>query len=67
MARLLVVLLMIAPSALWAETRIALIIGNSHYADPSLRLENPVNDALAMDKALRDAGFKTVGWIGASS
>ena len=48
-----------------ADTREALIIGNSTYADVPLR--NPVNDAQAIDAALRGMGFKTrlvrnVGW-----
>jgi hypothetical protein len=37
------------------ESRIALIIGNSNYRDSPLR--NPVNDARAMAKTLRDLGF----------
>ncbi len=43
-----------------AETRIALIIGNSDYANAAMRLANPVNDAAAMQRALQDAGFVTV-------
>ena len=48
-----------------ADTREALIIGNAGYADVPLR--NPVNDAQAIDAALRGLGFKTrlvrnVGW-----
>jgi hypothetical protein len=43
-----------------AETRVALIIGNSDYVNPNLRLANPVNDATAMQRALRDAGFDTI-------
>jgi len=43
-----------------AETRIALIIGNSDYASASLKLANPVNDAAAMQRALQDAGFVTI-------
>jgi uncharacterized caspase-like protein len=63
---LLVVLSLIGASAAWSETRVALIIGNSRYADASLRLENPANDALAMEKALKDAGFETVVKLNAS-
>jgi uncharacterized caspase-like protein len=43
-----------------AETRVALIIGNSSYAMPGLRLANPVNDAAAMQRALQGAGFETI-------
>jgi hypothetical protein len=43
-----------------AETRIALIIGNSDYANANLKLTNPVNDAAAMQRALQDAGFETI-------
>jgi uncharacterized caspase-like protein len=43
-----------------AETRIALIIGNSSYASRDLILANPVNDANAMDRALKAAGFETI-------
>jgi hypothetical protein len=53
-------------SSLWAafsanaEPRIALIIGNSDYAAARLKLDNPVNDAAAMQRALRAAGFETI-------
>lgn len=43
-----------------AETRVALIIGNSDYANPNLKLANPANDAAAMRRALQDAGFQTI-------
>ena len=43
-----------------AETRIALIIGNSDYVNPNLRLTNPANDAAAMQRALQAAGFVTI-------
>jgi len=43
-----------------AETRIALIIGNSDYANANLKLTNPVNDATAMQRALKAAGFDTI-------
>jgi hypothetical protein len=43
-----------------AETRIALIIGNSNYASANLKLANPANDAAAMQRALQDAGFQTI-------
>jgi uncharacterized caspase-like protein len=40
--------------------RVALIIGNSNYASARLKLNNPVNDATAMQQALRSAGFETI-------
>jgi uncharacterized caspase-like protein len=43
-----------------AEKRVALIIGNGDYAVAALKLDNPVNDATAMQRALQDAGFETV-------
>jgi Caspase domain len=49
-----------------AETRVALIIGNSNYQRADLRLANPANDAAAMAKALKAAGFDTVVQLNAS-
>ena len=57
---LTVLTLLSAVHALAAETRIALIIGNSDYANPNLKLTNPVNDAAAMQRALQAAGFLTI-------
>jgi Caspase domain len=51
--------LSVAPAAA-AETRVALIIGNSDYANVNLKLANPANDAAAMQRALHDAGFETI-------
>jgi TPR repeat protein len=42
-----------------AETRMALVIGNSNYAHGG-RLSNPVNDAAAVAKALTSVGFQVV-------
>ncbi len=53
-------MLLTAVQAADAETRIALIIGNSDYANPNLKLANPVNDAAAMQRALQAAGFETI-------
>jgi hypothetical protein len=47
-----------------AETRVALIIGNNDYASAHLKLANPSNDAVAMQRALRDAGFETIVKLG---
>jgi uncharacterized caspase-like protein len=41
------------------ETRVALVIGNSHYAAVS-RLRNPPGDVAAVAQALREVGFRTV-------
>lgn len=38
-------------------SRIALVIGNSHYPDASVPLTQPVNDARALTGALRHEGF----------
>ncbi len=54
------VCLVTATAPLWAQEegkRVALIIGNDAYT--LAPLQNAVNDARAMDKALRGAGFKT--------
>jgi hypothetical protein len=42
-----------------AESRIALVIGNSSYETVSV-LPNPANDAKAMTELLKDAGFEVV-------
>jgi hypothetical protein len=62
LARVLFVLssCLFAALAAAAETRIALVIGNSDYADASLKLVNPANDAAAMKRALQEAGFETI-------
>src|SRR5438045_1198551 len=41
-----------------AQDRVALVVGNSHYA--SAPLVNPTNDARAMAQRLRELGFKVV-------
>ena len=43
----------------YAETRVALVIGNSAYAAVP-RLPNPVRDAAAVAAALPQTGFQTV-------
>jgi uncharacterized caspase-like protein len=47
-----------APAAPAGESRIALVIGNDAYRDSPLL--NPVNDAKAVSKALREAGFEVI-------
>ncbi|WP_290817280.1 caspase family protein [Ferrovibrio sp.] len=49
------VIFLIAPTVSAVEKRVALIIGNSAYADAPLR--NPVNDARAMASVLRELDF----------
>ena len=57
---LTVLTLLAATHSVAAETRVALIIGNSDYANPNLKLTNPANDAAAMQRALQAAGFVTI-------
>ena len=47
---------LLAASA-FAETRIALVIGNADYQMSGWRLKNPVNDARAVSRALEELGF----------
>ncbi len=49
-----------APSAAHADSRVALVIGNSAYRSVP-RLDNPVNDARLMAETLRGLGFTLVG------
>jgi hypothetical protein len=51
-------LAVVPKEAATAEARTALVIGNSAYTNGPLR--NPVNDARAMAKALREAGFDVI-------
>ncbi|MCG8559913.1 MAG: caspase family protein, partial [Hyphomicrobiales bacterium] len=53
----------LVPSALTAEERIALIIGNANYA--SSPLKNPRNDAELMAGTLKAVGFKVTTLIDA--
>src|ERR1700742_1210939 len=46
-----------ADGAVKRPSRIALIIGNSHYPDANAPLVQPVNDARALTAALRHEGF----------
>jgi hypothetical protein len=52
-------LLLVAGSAA-AQSRIALIVGNSDYSSGPLKLANPIQDAEAMRRALQQAGFATI-------
>lgn len=39
--------------------KIALVIGNANYDDPSLMLDNPTNDSVAIAQKLDELGFQT--------
>ena len=54
-----VVSMVLAPSAAWADKRVALIVGNSTYQTVP-QLPNPSRDASAVAKMFKDAGFDTV-------
>lgn len=56
MFQMALALVVFAAMPLWAETRVALVIGNSDYTNAA-RLENPVNDARALTAKLETLGF----------
>jgi hypothetical protein len=56
---LLVLSLLLLSADATAETRVALVVGNSAYKGPGA-LTNPVNDARAMSNVLRQTGFDVV-------
>lgn len=58
LAPILALLLLIIPAAA-AETRVALVIGNSAYRNTA-PLPNPRNDAAAMAEALQPLGFRVL-------
>jgi formylglycine-generating enzyme required for sulfatase activity len=53
---LFLLVIFIAASAIWAQQKYALVIGNSDYKGIS-KLSNPVNDANDMEAALKGLGF----------
>jgi len=55
----LIALLVLLQAAAWADTRVALVIGNGAYMNAPT-LENPTNDAAAMTNLLRKARFSIV-------
>ncbi len=57
-----VLYLAVAPTALHAGGRVALVVGNSAYRTVA-PLPNPRNDAFAMIERLRQLGFTTIGGI----
>ncbi|MCG6206043.1 caspase family protein [Rhodopseudomonas sp. HC1] len=57
---LLGLVMMVLCSAAWAETRVALVVGNSAYRHVAA-LDNPTKDAELMVATLRRLGFRLVG------
>lgn len=57
---LLLVGLLLAPTAASAAERVALVIGNADYSEAAARLRNPVSDATAVAAALRRLGFEVI-------
>jgi uncharacterized caspase-like protein len=45
-------------SAIWAQNKYALVIGNGNYTGNFNKLDNPVNDAADMEAALKELGFQ---------
>ena len=56
-AAMLVLIVFTSASVVWADGRVALVVGNSTYAHIG-RLPNPENDAAAVSAALRRLGFE---------
>lgn len=50
-------LALLAARSSWAETKLALLIGNRDYTENVGRLENPLNDIRVVGDALRTIGF----------
>ena len=53
-------LIALSVNAAAAETRVALVVGNSAYKNTSLNLNNPKNDAQDVAAALRTLGFEVI-------
>src|ERR1700761_8369267 len=49
-----------------ADRRVALVVGNANYPNPSLVLSNPKNDAQDVAAALRSLGFEVLQAIDAN-
>jgi tripartite-type tricarboxylate transporter receptor subunit TctC len=58
-AAVVLLLLVVLPSAVHAQKRVALVIGNSSYQHAG-ELANPKNDATDMAASLRSAGFQVI-------
>ena len=54
------------PDHIQPPIKMALVIGNQDYLEPSLRLDNPVNDATAIHARLTELDFQTQLVINAS-
>ena len=54
------VMVTLAASQALAERRVALVVGNSQYKNPSLFLSNPKNDAEDVSEVLRSLGFEVI-------
>src|SRR5436305_11824884 len=59
-------LLMISSGGAFAERKVALVVGNSQYKNPSLSLSNPKNDAEDVAAMLRSLEFEVVSTEDAS-
>lgn len=58
---LLVCVLLMIPLITTAQTKVALVIGNSNYTDVTFpKLTQPLNDASEINSKLRQLGFKTI-------
>lgn len=58
---LLVCVLLMIPFITTAQTKVALVIGNSNYTDVTFpKLTQPLNDASEINNKLRQLGFKTI-------
>ncbi len=64
-AVLILVVTTLFPFATWAQERVALLVGNSHYRLESLSLPNPANDAQALGAKLEELGFTVIRAIDA--
>lgn len=59
-------LLLLSNGVAFAERRVALVVGNSQYKNPSLTLLNPKNDAEDVAAALRALDFEVILTVNAS-
>jgi hypothetical protein len=55
-----IISMFLSVDAAWAERRVALVVGNSQYKNPSLVLLNPKNDAEDVAAALRALDFEVI-------
>jgi hypothetical protein len=55
-----IISMFLSVDAAWAERRVALVVGNSQYKNPSLVLLNPKNDAEDVATALRALDFEVI-------